>query len=605
MPGWDCHGLPIELQVEKQHGKEIPAARFRELCREYAASQVERQKADFIRLGVLGEWDNPYRTMDFRFEADIMRTLGRIHANGYLYQGQKPVHWCVDCGSALAEAEVEYEDKTSPAIDVAFAVKDVAALASAMGMKAPSQPVYAVIWTTTPWTLPANQAVSVHPEFIYDLIQTPKGILILAHDLAEACILRYGFEAVEVIAKVKGAALEHVQLQHPFYERIVPIICGEHVTLDAGTGLVHTAPAHGQDDYVIGSKYKLAVDCPVGDDGKFFERTPLVGGQSIWAANKTVLEILSTNGLLLKDEKLLHSYPHCWRHKTPIIFRATHQWFIGMEASGEHASLREAALKAVENTAFFPSWGRARLEAMIRNRPDWCVSRQRNWGVPMPLFVHKESGELHPRTQELLEQVAQRVEQQGIEAWFSLDAAELLGGDAASYKKVSDTLDVWFDSGSSHACVLKERDTLAHPADLYLEGSDQHRGWFQSSLAHRLHDGWPRPLQGAADPRLRGRCQGPQDEQIQGQRGRPAEGDGHAGRRHPAPVGGLHRLFRRADHFRRDPEARDRRLPPHPQHPALPARQPGRFRPGTASVAGRTMAGDRPLCAGAGSPFSG
>ncbi len=482
VPGWDCHGLPIELQVEKQHGKEIPASRFRELCREYAQSQIERQKADFIRLGVLGEWDDPYRTMDFKFEADIMRTLGRIHANGYLYQGQKPVHWCVDCGSALAEAEVEYEDKTSPAIDVAFAVKDVAALARALGMKAPSQPVYAVIWTTTPWTLPANQAVSVHPEFDYDLIQTPKGILILAHDLAEACIQRYGFEAVEVVAMVKGAALEHVQLQHPFYERIVPIICGEHVTLDTGTGLVHTAPAHGQDDYVIGSKYKLAVDCPVGDDGKFFERTPLVGGQSIWAANKTVLEILNTNGMLLKDEKLLHSYPHCWRHKTPIIFRATHQWFIGMEASGEHASLRQAALKAVEDTEFFPSWGRARLEAMIKNRPDWCVSRQRNWGVPMPLFVHKESGELHPRTQELLEQVAQRVEQQGIEAWFSLDAAELLGDDATTYKKVSDTLDVWFDSGSSHACVLKRRDYLAHPADLYLEGSDQHRGWFQSSL---------------------------------------------------------------------------------------------------------------------------
>jgi len=376
-------------------------------------------------------------------------------------------------------------------------------------MKAPSQPVYAVIWTTTPWTLPANQAVSVHPDFTYDLIQTPRGILILAQDLAEACIQRYGFETVEVIAKVKGAALEHVQLQHPFYERIVPIICGEHVTLDAGTGLVHTAPAHGQDDYVIGSKYQLAVDCPVGDDGKFFERTPLVGGQSIWAANKTVLEILNTNGLLLKDEKLLHSYPHCWRHKTPIIFRATHQWFIGMEdhvgcnkRSALHhvephtaqcaslidalrpgmSSLRTAALKAVENTEFFPSWGRARLEAMIRNRPDWCVSRQRNWGVPMPLFVHKETGELHPRTQELLEQVAQRVEQQGIEAWFSLDAAELLGSDAASYKKVSDTLDVWFDSGSSHACVLKQRDYLAHPADLYLEGSDQHRGWFQSSL---------------------------------------------------------------------------------------------------------------------------
>ena len=482
VPGWDCHGLPIELQVEKQHGKEIPAARFRELCREYAASQIERQKADFIRLGVLGEWDNPYLTMDFRFEADIMRTLGHIHANGYLQQGQKPVHWCVDCGSALAEAEVEYEDKASPAIDVTFAVKDVAALAKALGMKEPHQPVYAVIWTTTPWTLPANQAVCVHPDFIYDLIQTPKGILILARDLAEACITRYGFDAVEVVATVQGSALEHLQLQHPFYDRIVPVICGDHVTLEAGTGLVHTAPAHGLEDYAVGGKYNLLVDCPVGADGKFYASIPLVGGQSIWAANKTVVETLTNNGALLLEIKLKHSYPHCWRHKTPIIFRATHQWFIGMEATGQHSSLRSAALKAVENTEFFPAWGRARLEAMIKNRPDWCVSRQRSWGVPMPLFVHKESGELHPRTAELLEQVALRVEQQGIEAWFSLEASELIGAEAETYKKVSDTLDVWFDSGSTHACVLKRRDYLQHPADLYLEGSDQHRGWFQSSL---------------------------------------------------------------------------------------------------------------------------
>ncbi len=500
VPGWDCHGLPIELQVEKQHGKDIDPAKFRELCRDYAKSQIERQKADFIRLGVLGEWDNPYLTMDFRFEADIMRTLGRIHANGYLYQGQKPVHWCVDCGSALAEAEVEYEDKTSPAIDVAFAVKDVAALARVL-VNSPSPqpspargeganvkgacfdlPVYAVIWTTTPWTLPANQAVCVHPDFIYDLIVTPKGILIIARELAEACISRYGFDVAEVVGFVKGSALEHLQLQHPFYDRTVPVICGNHVTLEAGTGLVHTAPAHGLDDYAVGAKYRLPVDCPVGDDGKFFAGIELVGGQSIWAANKTVVETLANSGALLLEEKLKHSYPHCWRHKTPIIFRATHQWFIGMEAAGEHGSLREAALKAVESTGFYPSWGRSRLEAMIRNRPDWCVSRQRNWGVPMPLFVHRESGALHPRTQELLEQVAMRVEQRGIEAWFSLDAAELLGDEAALYKKVSDTLDVWFDSGSTHACVLKRRDYLHSPADLYLEGSDQHRGWFQSSL---------------------------------------------------------------------------------------------------------------------------
>jgi len=478
VPGWDCHGLPIELQVEKAHGKEIPAAKFRELCRDYAKTQIERQKADFIRLGVLGEWDNPYLTMDFEFEADIMRTLGQIHANGHLFQGQKPVHWCVDCGSALAEAEVEYEDKASPAIDVAFAVKNGDDLAARFGLKTPYQSAFAVIWTTTPWTLPANQAVCVHPEFIYDLIITEKGMLILARDLAESCITRYGFDAVEVVASCQGSALEGLELQHPFYERVVPVICGDHVTLDAGTGLVHTAPAHGLEDYAVGGKYKLEVDCPVGADGKFYANVPLLGGQSVWQANKTVVETLEQNGHLLCHVKLQHSYPHCWRHKTPIIFRATHQWFIGMEANG----LREHAMKAVDTTEFFPAWGRARLEAMIKNRPDWCVSRQRNWGVPMPIFVHKETAQPHPRTAELLEQVALRVEKQGIEAWFSLDAAELLGDEAASYKKTSDTLDVWFDSGSTHACVLKRRDYLAHPADLYLEGSDQHRGWFQSSL---------------------------------------------------------------------------------------------------------------------------
>ncbi|MBS4098641.1 MAG: isoleucine--tRNA ligase [Sulfuricella sp.] len=482
VPGWDCHGLPIELQVEKAHGKNIDPAKFRELCREYAQSQVERQKADFIRLGVLGDWGNPYLTMDFKFEADIMRTLGQIHAKGHLFQGQKPVHWCVDCGSALAEAEVEYEDKASPAVDVAFAVKDAAALSKAFGINPPALPAFAVIWTTTPWTLPANQAVCVHPDFIYDLILTEKGFLILARDLAEACITRYGFDAVEVLASCSGAALEHLQLQHPFYERVVPIICGDHVTLDAGTGMVHTAPAHGLEDYAVGGKYKLEVDCPVGPDGKFFTSVPLVGGESIWQANKTVVATLEENGALLCNVKLQHSYPHCWRHKTPIIFRATHQWFIGMDVKKHGETLREHAMRAVDDTQFFPAWGRARLEAMIKNRPDWCVSRQRNWGVPMPIFVDKESGEPHPRTAELFEQVALRVEKAGIEAWFSLDPAELLGDEAATYKKTSDTLDVWFDSGSSHACVLKQREDLAHPADLYLEGSDQHRGWFQSSL---------------------------------------------------------------------------------------------------------------------------
>jgi isoleucyl-tRNA synthetase len=487
VPGWDCHGLPIELMVEKQHGKEIPPAKFRELCREYAKAQVERQKADFIRLGVLGDWDNPYLTMDFTTEADIMRALGEIYKNGYLYQGSKPVHWCVDCGSALAEAEVEYEDKNSPAIDVGFKAMDNEALARAFGVAHLNEPAYAVIWTTTPWTLPANQAVCVHPELSYDLIQTGKGLLILVHELAEATLARYGESDTQVLGSCKGAALENLKLQHPFYDRTVPVICGDHVTTDAGTGLVHTAPAHGLEDYAVGMRYDLPVDNPVGDDGKFYSRVEKFSGMSIWDANKAVIETLQANGVLMASMRLNHSYPHCWRHKTPVIFRATHQWFIGMSQHGTTGNtLRGIANAAVEHTEFFPSWGRARLEAMIKNRPDWCVSRQRNWGVPMPLFVHKETGEPHPLTSELLEKVALQVEQQGIEAWFSLDGAAFLAQhapqDAAQYKKVTDTLDVWFDSGATHAAVLKRRADLSHPADLYLEGSDQHRGWFQSSL---------------------------------------------------------------------------------------------------------------------------
>src|SRR5574340_305485 len=483
VPGWDCHGLPIELQVEKQHGKNIDPAKFRELCREYATGQIERQKADFIRLGVLGDWDHPYRTMDFQFEADSLRVLGQIQQAGYLYQGAKPVHWCVDCGSALAEAEVEYEDKTSPAIDVGFTVADHADLARRFDIAMVDEPIQIVIWTTTPWTLPANQAVALHPDFQYALVRTAKGLLILADSLREAALTRYGLaEDAEVIAHTTGQMLEGVLLWHPFQERQVPVIVGDHVTADAGTGAVHTAPGHGLDDYVVGSRYGLKVDNPVGDDGRFYASVPLVGGMSIWQANPLIVETLQASGALLAHEKLLHSYPHCWRHKTPIIFRATRQWFIGMDDRGQGETLREQAMRAVDATQFFPAWGRARLEAMIRSRPDWCVSRQRNWGVPMPFFTHKETGALHPKTPELLEIVAKRVEQQGIEAWFALDPAELLGEDAAHYDKTGHTLDVWFDSGVTHACVLKRRPELAHPADLYLEGSDQHRGWFQSSL---------------------------------------------------------------------------------------------------------------------------
>jgi isoleucyl-tRNA synthetase len=488
VPGWDCHGLPIELMVEKLHGKDIAPAKFRELCRAYAAEQVERQKKDFIRLGILGDWDNPYLTMDFKTEANIIRALGKIHERGYLYQGKKPVNWCMDCGSALAEAEVEYEDKVSPAIDVGFEVADKPALAQAFGVSLPGDAkVYAVIWTTTPWTLPANQAVSLHPEHDYRLIHTAKGYLVLADELADACLARYGLaEDAATLGDAKGAALENLPLHHPFYDRIVPVICGEHVTLDAGTGLVHTAPAHGVDDYVVGLEYNLPTDNPVGDDGKFFASVAPVGehaiaGLSVWQVNPLVLGTLEASGHLLHSEKLKHSYPHCWRHKTPIIFRATPQWFIGME-QGEGRSLRDYANEAVDVTQFFPAWGRARLEAMIKNRPDWCVSRQRNWGVPMTFFIHRETGQLHPDSPALLEKVAQQVEQRGIEAWFSLDMADFPEVDANEYKKVTDTLDVWFDSGATHFAVLRQREDLQHPADLYLEGSDQHRGWFQSSL---------------------------------------------------------------------------------------------------------------------------
>lgn len=491
VPGWDCHGLPIELQVEKKHGKDMQPARFRELCREYAAEQIEKQKKDFIRLGVLGDWDNPYLTMNPQTEADIIRALGKIWERGHLYQGRKPVNWCLDCQSALAEAEVEYEDKTSLAIDVGFDVVGIDALAKAFGLSfSGDEKFYAVIWTTTPWTLPANQALCVHPEFDYVLVRTAHGFLVLAADLKQACLDRYEW-AGETISTCKGEALEGIELHHPFDQRLVKIICGDHVTLEAGTGLVHTAPAHGLDDYFVGQKYGLPNDNPVGDDGKFLPGTPLVGGLFVWKANEVIVAKIQESGHLLHLEKIQHSYPHCWRHKSPIIFRSTPQWFIGMDKFNEShdipqleavASLRDLANQAVETTQFYPVWGKARLRAMISNRPDWCVSRQRNWGVPMPFFVHHETMQVHPRTLQLIEQVAQSVEQHGIEAWFSLDAKQLLGTEAAHYHQLFDTLDVWFDSGTTHASVLQRRQDLSFPADLYLEGSDQHRGWFQSSL---------------------------------------------------------------------------------------------------------------------------
>ncbi len=481
VPGWDCHGLPIELKVEEKLGKagaKVDAFVFRNACREYAAEQVALQCKDFKRLGVLGDWENPYLTMDFQTEADIVRALGRIAANGHLLKGAKPVHWCTDCGSALAEAEVEYADKTSFSIDVRFTVADEAEVLKCLPDAAGRGDLSVVIWTTTPWTLPANQAVALNAELDYVVLQTPTERLIVAEALLEAVLQRAEISEHTILARCTGDKLEGLLLQHPFYARQVPVILGEHVTTDAGTGAVHTAPGHGQEDFVVGLKYGLPVDNPVGNDGCFLPNTELFAGESVHKANPHVLEVLTERGKLLKADKLRHSYPHCWRHKTPLIFRATPQWFISLEQNG----LRTQAMAAIQGVKWLPDWGKARIEGMVQNRPDWCISRQRTWGVPIALFIHKETGALHPQTPMLIEAVAQRIEQHGIDAWFRLTAEELLGADAPHYDKVGDTLDVWFDSGVTHASVLERRADLQFPADVYLEGSDQHRGWFQSSL---------------------------------------------------------------------------------------------------------------------------
>lgn len=486
VPGWDCHGLPIELKVEQKVGKpgqKISAAEFREECRKYAAEQVDGQREDFIRLGVLGDWQKPYLTMDFATEANIVRSLSKVIENGHLHKGVKPVHWCTDCGSALAEAEVEYEDKTSPAIDVAFTATDSKAVAAQFGVSDYSHPVAMVIWTTTPWTLPANRALSISPELDYSLVEFVKEgathAVILADVLVEACMTRYGAESHSVLGKVKGAALELVRFKHPFLAFDVPAILGDHVTTDAGTGVVHTAPGHGQDDFVVGQKYGLEVANPVGDNGVYKPETEFFAGQHVFKANDNVVALLKEKGALLHHVAYRHSYPHCWRHKTPIIFRATPQWFISMD----NHNLRKQALSEIEQTQWIPDWGQSRIEKMVENRPDWCISRQRTWGVPITLFVHRETEELHPDSVSLMARVANRIEQEGIQAWWDLDAAELLGEEAEQYRKVTDTLDVWYDSGSTFASVVGARPEFhGHGVDLYLEGSDQHRGWFMSSL---------------------------------------------------------------------------------------------------------------------------
>ncbi|MBQ4861753.1 isoleucine--tRNA ligase [Pseudoalteromonas sp. MMG013] len=488
VPGWDCHGLPIELQVEKKvgkPGKKVTAAEFREKCRAYAQKQVEGQKADFKRLGVFGDWDKPYLTMNFDFEANAIRVLGRIIKSGHLHKGAKPVHWCTDCGSALAEAEVEYQDKQSPAIDVKFDFVDQAAVVAAFDLAEGHEgegSVGTVIWTTTPWTLPANRAVAVHEALEYALVQVEDEgkvqRLILGSELVKDAMDRFGFNHFHVLGYVKGQTLENLRVAHPFYDFDVPVIVAEHVTTDSGTGVVHTAPGHGQEDFSAGLAYGLEVANPVGANGVYFPDTPLFGGQHVFKANASVIEVLSEKGALMHHHALQHSYPHCWRHKTPIIFRATPQWFVSMD----QANLRQDSLNEIAKTQWLPEWGENRIANMVEGRPDWCISRQRTWGVPIALFVDKDTGALHPNTEEFIEQVAVLVEGKGIQAWYDLDPATLLGDDAEQYMKVQDTLDVWFDSGVSHACVVDAREELTGPADLYLEGSDQHRGWFMSSM---------------------------------------------------------------------------------------------------------------------------
>jgi len=504
VPGWDCHGMPIEIQIEKKYGKHLPVAEVQAKARAYALEQIERQKADFKRLGVLGDWDRPYLTMNHANEANELRVLARIMEKGFVFRGLKPVNWCFDCGSALAEAEVEYADRKDPAVYVAFRFDDPAKVAHAFGLPE-AQEGAVVIWTTTPWTLPANQALNVHPEIDYALVRLaqPRAtgqVLLLAKELVESCLESWGLQG-EVIATAKGAALANLEFRHPLYEadagyrRTAPVYLADYVSLDAGTGVVHSSPAYGVDDFLSCKAHGLRdedIINPVMGDGVYASSLPLFGGQFIWKANPEIVKALDAAGSLLQVSTLSHSYMHCWRHKTPVIYRATSQWFAGMDRQPkEGRTLREAALEGVEQTQFYPAWGRARLHAMIANRPDWTLSRQRQWGVPMAFFVHKETGELHPRTPELLEQVARRVEQEGIEAWQSLDPRELLGDEAEQYEKNRDTLDVWFDSGTTHATVLGGQDNefkgshgdlLKWPADLYLEGSDQHRGWFHSSL---------------------------------------------------------------------------------------------------------------------------
>ncbi|WCN07692.1 isoleucine--tRNA ligase [Marinomonas mediterranea] len=485
IPGWDCHGLPIEHKVEQMIGKagdKVSFKEFRAKCREYAYSQIEEQKKDFIRLGIQGDWEKPYLTMNFDTEANIVRALGKIAENGHLVKGFKPVYWSVVGGSALAEAEVEYQDKTSLSLDVRYAPQDEAALTAKFSDVEGEGKVSVVIWTTTPWTLPASQAVSIHPEFNYALVEVDMGLgkerLILAEDMIDSVMTRYGVSDYRIVGRAVGKDLNGTVLNHPFLKRDIPVILGEHVTTEAGTGCVHTAPDHGVDDFNVGRENGLGTINLVQDNGVYSEAAGEFAGMHVYKVDTAILDALNRNEALVFESKIFHSYPHCWRTKTPLIFRATPQWFISMDEKG----LLDEAKEAVNGVKWVPTWGQNRMEGMLNNSPDWCVSRQRTWGVPIALFIHKETQELHPDTPRLIEDVAKRIEKVGMDAWFDLTPEELLGDEADSYSKVTDTLDVWFDSGVTHYSVVDQREELSFPADLYLEGSDQHRGWFQSSL---------------------------------------------------------------------------------------------------------------------------
>ena len=487
LPGWDCHGLPIEHQVEKKKGKvgpKLTAREFRDHCREYALRQVEEQKEDFIRLGVPGEWDNPYLTLDKRYEAEQIRAFAEIYANNHVTYGHKPVHWCLDCQSALAEAEVEYMDKVSTSVDVLFKIVDPSDFIKRANTKKidDQTDIYIPIWTTTPWTLPSNEAVAMGGEISYGIyglrIDERDILMIIANDLKQSIENRWRVENLEMLEEITAENFSGLQLQHPFDERSVPVLLGDHVTTENGTGSVHTAPAHGHEDFQLGKENDLDLNCYVNSYGVFTNAKESFANDHIFKSESNIIERLRESGLLISNEKFEHSYPHCWRHKTPVIFRTTRQWFISME----NEDFRSACLKSIKDVEWKPTWGEERINGMIETRPDWCISRQRYWGVPIPLFTHKDDQTIHPDTPKLLKQIADKIEDQGIDAWFDADAEEFLRDDANSYDKSTDTMDVWMDSGIAHKTVSHLFDHITNEADLYLEGSDQHRGWFQSSL---------------------------------------------------------------------------------------------------------------------------